>query len=302
MTLVSDPTPEFPNNTNTAFQVRLSDPLQLKGDGWETALVSISTPNKGIDAASFGMQDDDTLCEVTYSVVKENPVTMTAVSKEIRASDIFNIDGGVHSGAHLMELIRTRILRNMREVGQATHVTSKQETRMYWDLNVTPELTRSGDDASFSLTFHDRSDTKCQIWFNKALGVKMGWWKDDGTLGPNVIPQRNNWFIRNPTRAYFPSVSSSDAAITSTTTSQSITHRTTAFQNDLKTRSYDMIELSRNYTWQMNNLNAAFHYAVSVNKRAILVYTDLVQTSYMGHQKHELLREIFLKHNQHDTQ
>lgn len=33
----------------------------------------------------------------------------------------------------------------------------------------------------------------------------------------------------------------------------------------------------------------------------MLVYTDLVQTSYMGHQKHELLREIFLKHDNHDT-
>jgi len=47
--LVSDATKEFPNNTPSAFKVRLPLPLELNGGGWNVGLASISTPNAAVD-------------------------------------------------------------------------------------------------------------------------------------------------------------------------------------------------------------------------------------------------------------
>lgn len=133
MTLVSDPTPEFPNNTNTTFQVRLSDPLQLKGDGWEAALVSMSTPNKTINAATFGLQDTDTIFEVQYGVVSEsNPAILTPATRNITAQQIFNVPSGVKDGMHFMQLVQTQLYTNMRQLGQLAYDRDSVETRMYW--------------------------------------------------------------------------------------------------------------------------------------------------------------------------
>ena len=42
--VVSDKTPEYPDNENHTFKVRLPAPLHLSGYGWEVALYSLSMP------------------------------------------------------------------------------------------------------------------------------------------------------------------------------------------------------------------------------------------------------------------
>ena len=45
LTLVSDPTDEFPDNTNASFKTRLPVLLGLEGNGWNAALMALSIPN-----------------------------------------------------------------------------------------------------------------------------------------------------------------------------------------------------------------------------------------------------------------
>ena len=63
MTLISDATSEFPDNTNVDFKVRLAEPLHLKAEErWQAALVSMSTqnrPNTPLDR--LGLKQSDTL-------------------------------------------------------------------------------------------------------------------------------------------------------------------------------------------------------------------------------------------------
>ena len=47
LTLISDPTDEFPKNTNNSFKVRLPERLNLPGEGWHTSLMSLTVPDKG---------------------------------------------------------------------------------------------------------------------------------------------------------------------------------------------------------------------------------------------------------------
>ena len=47
LTLISDPTNEFPKNANHSFKVRLPERLTLQGDRWHTSLMSMSVPDQG---------------------------------------------------------------------------------------------------------------------------------------------------------------------------------------------------------------------------------------------------------------
>ena len=47
LTLISDPTDEFPKNANISFKVRLPERLTLPGDRWHATLLSMSVPGQG---------------------------------------------------------------------------------------------------------------------------------------------------------------------------------------------------------------------------------------------------------------
>jgi len=47
ITLISDPTNEFPKNANNSFKVRLPERLTLPGDRWHASLSSMSVPDQG---------------------------------------------------------------------------------------------------------------------------------------------------------------------------------------------------------------------------------------------------------------
>ena len=47
LTLISDPTDEFPKNANNSFKVRLPERLILPGEGWHASLMSLTVPDQG---------------------------------------------------------------------------------------------------------------------------------------------------------------------------------------------------------------------------------------------------------------
>ena len=47
ITLISDPTNEFPKNANNSFKVRLPERLTLPGEGWHASLMSLTVPDQG---------------------------------------------------------------------------------------------------------------------------------------------------------------------------------------------------------------------------------------------------------------
>ena len=47
ITLISDPTNEFPKNAKNSFKVRLPERLTLPGDRWHASLLSMSVPDHG---------------------------------------------------------------------------------------------------------------------------------------------------------------------------------------------------------------------------------------------------------------
>ena len=47
LTLISDPTDEFPKNANDSFKVRLPERLSLPGERWHASLMSLTVPDQG---------------------------------------------------------------------------------------------------------------------------------------------------------------------------------------------------------------------------------------------------------------
>ena len=47
LTLISDPTDEFPKNANNRFKVRVPERLTLPGEGWHATLLSMFVPDQG---------------------------------------------------------------------------------------------------------------------------------------------------------------------------------------------------------------------------------------------------------------
>lgn len=47
ITLISDPTDEFPSNQNNQFRVRLTSLLQLPGENWKASLWGLSVADEG---------------------------------------------------------------------------------------------------------------------------------------------------------------------------------------------------------------------------------------------------------------
>ena len=54
--LLSDTCKEFPDNTNSALKVQLTEPLQLEDGSCEVGLISLSMPDAGLKLLRRGME------------------------------------------------------------------------------------------------------------------------------------------------------------------------------------------------------------------------------------------------------
>ena len=66
LTLISDPTDEFPKNANNGFKVRLPERLTLPGEGWHASLMSLTVPDQGQSSAVIATDPHTQV--VTFSV------------------------------------------------------------------------------------------------------------------------------------------------------------------------------------------------------------------------------------------
>ena len=66
LTLISDPTDEFPKNANNSFKVRLPERLTLPGEDWHASLMSLTVPDQEQSNAVIATDPHTTV--VTFSV------------------------------------------------------------------------------------------------------------------------------------------------------------------------------------------------------------------------------------------
>ena len=69
ITLISDPTDEFPKNANNSFKVRLPERLTSPGEGWHASLMSLTVPDQGQSNAVISTDPHTQVVKFTVTYV-----------------------------------------------------------------------------------------------------------------------------------------------------------------------------------------------------------------------------------------
>ena len=128
LTLISDPTDEFPNNANNSFKVRLPERLTLPGAGWHASLMSLAVPDQGQSNAVI-VTDPHTkvirfkFTEVIrwYQLGSYRRVETPAIDAQIELEEIMNANQIVATGSMFWN-------RVMQEVHKQNHVHCGDQT------------------------------------------------------------------------------------------------------------------------------------------------------------------------------
>ena len=128
-TFISDPTQEFPNNTNTKFKVRLPLPLQLEGQ-WEASLWSLSVPDQELENKIVFQDTSQTILDFKFTIYrldghdsrtrKYSSVTVKAVNETLSVKDVMNestpAQTGVEFWQNCVRMMDETAVREMLEV------------------------------------------------------------------------------------------------------------------------------------------------------------------------------------------
>ena len=324
LTLISDPTDEFPKNVNNSFKVRLPERLNLPGEGWHTSLMSLTVPDKGQSNAVIATDPHTKVLKfkMTYVVRKFQLGTYRRVETKtvdcaLELEEIMNATQGVTTGSmfwkRAMQEVHNKIMHNvMNEQMQRLILEPDQKPIVSAKQNAVPRLTwKKGAMVINAIPEADliKADKSAitDIFINLAIALKFG-------LVVEKTSQNRTWYELGPNMQYtLPAIT-----YDSTTQPAGNSFRTaynwegkqytgvnptllfgnivSSITNDpLQVRTHDgvkFLQLSLMVQWQLNNLDASFEKIIGTTRRTMMVYSDIVESTVMGSGKFPLLREV----------
>ena len=317
LTLVSDPTNEFPNNANNSFKVRLPERLLLPGEGWHTSLMSPTVPDQGQSNAVIATDPHTKVIQfsVTYLTRKYvlgeyRRVSFKTKEYYVELEEIMSTKHPVTSGnlfwqRAMQEVHNTTMEQLMYEQDYAKTFDADERPLVSVKKNWMPMMTWKDN----ALILHavpkgellNGNKTKATSAFSLDLGVaeKFGFIEQpQGVVGHVLGP---NLQFTCPTVTYDGQTPSKDPS-NRTDYYWEGAHYAGSQPSDLTRDVMDQmfvvknkrLHLSRMVEWQFNNLNASFEKVVGTRKRTVMVYSDLVESTVVGSGKFPLLREVQL--------
>ena len=324
LTLISDPTDEFPKNANNSFKVRLPERLNLPGEGWHTSLMSLTVPDKGQSNAVIATDPHTKVLKfkMTYVIRKFQSDTYRRVETKtvdcaLELEEIMNANQGVTTGSmfwkRAMQEVHNKIMHNVMneqmqrlvlEAGQKPIVSAKQNAvpRLTWKkgamvINAIPQADLIKADKSAITDF----------FINLAIALKFGLVvektsqnKTSYELGPNIqytLPVVTYDSTTEPAGNSFRTVYNWEGKqYTGVNPTLLFGNIVSSITNDpLQVVTHDgvkFLQLSLMVQWQLNNLDASFEKIIGTTRRTMMVYSDIVESTVMGSGKFPLLREV----------
>ena len=154
LTLISDPTDEFPKNANNSFKVRLPERLSLPGDQWYATLMSLTVPDQrqsngviAMDPHTIFIQFTMTFLTRKYINGEYRQVTFKTKEYHVKLEDIMSSKQPVTSGNLFWKRVMQEVQnKNMQQImyeqrytwtherDERPHVTVKKNwmTTMAW--------------------------------------------------------------------------------------------------------------------------------------------------------------------------
>ena len=198
LTLVSDATNEFPDNTNNSFRMRIPNGLHLQGDGWHVALLSLTLPNR--TTHQFASGHKKTIIKTRFTSFSfKNP----NADKKLTAVELIQFDNYVNEADIAMARdgvgFWKNVIRTMNHNLDASMVNYRKNKNIYIFTNKTmfPTFTWDGEELVINKRGRDVSNELVRLpalysAFDIALEVAAQWGivqqDDNGNweAGPNL--------------------------------------------------------------------------------------------------------------------
>ena len=321
LTLISDPTDEFPNNANNSFKVRLPERLSLPGTGWHASLLSLTVPDQGQSNAVIATDPHTNVVKISVTFLTRKWVLGEYKRVEFKTKDygveleeIMSAKQSVTTGSEfwkrVMQEVHNKVMQALMNRQSAALTTDGGEYPVVSvKKNWMPMMTWKGD----ALVLHavgkgdlmnankskvtsaftmDLEIAKRFGFVEQPVGVDIGY-----VLGPNLqftCPTVTYTSQTQPANSDFPSARAD--------LNWNGEHYAGVQPSDLTSDNMDQmfevngkrLHLSRMVEWQFNNLDASFETIVGTSKRTVMVYSDIVESTVVGSGKYPLLREVQL--------
>ena len=302
VTLISDPTDEYPGNTNTDFKVRLAEPIRLPTEQqWQAAMVSLSTPNRPVAfVKDLGLKYQDTLIVYGMRIVNEKfsasdpkrvfdltqeSISVTGVFGDDKPDNLTGVEFWSNIAWALKQAQSFEILRNAR---RNTHWA-----KAYVNEMVMMDVDPIGQTAKLRATdsHYSPSEFGLNLTVAKYFELVREAYPGVYTLGRNATVEGFlGYESGRPVyrmRENLESGMSNDTLIS--------VKKWGPFGEPI-------VYFSRYVNWWFTGLNRAADTTSASSAdgkasstRLAMVYCDIVQSSLVGNQKHQLLRELTLK-------
>ena len=295
LTLISDATQEYPDNTNVDFKIRLAEPIHLKGDErWTAALISLSTPNRPSTLmGQLGLRRNDTLFAFGMHILhpglaNSDPGKIKDLTNvRVTVGDVFGDSLDSVTGTEFWSRI-VYLCKHFQtqELIQRSRAVSHWMT-YYDDEAVTMTLDPLHQHVQIQATNsnHSHGMFGLNLTVAKYFGLVAESRSGGYNLGPNAHYESFKTFdVGRPVHhVKYPLEYDMSSDANAMATRQIRTGETLAF-------------FSRYLTWTFGNLDRTFGEAAKMHKTQLaLVYCDLVQSTLVGNQKHPFLRQLALK-------
>ena len=319
LTLISDPTDEFPNNANNSFKVRLPERLSLPGEGWHASLLSLTVPDQGQSNAVIATDPHTKVVKISVTYLTRKWVTgmyrfVGYKTKDygVELEDIMSSKQSVTTGSEfwkrVMQEVHNKIMQSLlNEQDSALTFNADQRPIVSVKKNWMPMMTWKDD----VLVLHavptgdalksDKSTTTTTFAMDLGIAERFGFVQQlqgvtGHVLGPNLQFTFPTVTYTNQTQP--DSTDPAARADYNWNGEHFVAVQPTDLTSDVMDQVFEVkgnrLHLSRMVEWQLNNLNASFEKIVGTSKRTVMVYSDIVESTVVGSGKYPLLREVQL--------
>ena len=331
LTLISDPTNEFPENTNNDFKVRLPDGLRLEGKGWQVALLSLTLPNRDDQTGSFVFGTLNYVARVYYNVLhltgpKDKPLddyVLLKNSRNVIGPEVASATTGVAFWNKTMQLFNEDMVSNTNRLRKETIDQNRPTPTIYLKQSMVPSFYWDGEDLIIrrrtGCTDGNATTPKIYSSFDIAYEVALQWGfvkvDSNGKVVPGPNLQMNifkdeitSWNPIRKTTLALTGVSTLNGkalhAVRNLDIPQLPRVKATGSNETDTVWYYQLTEdkflekwvrLSGYVEWRLTNLNATYDTIHKHKGKTVMVYTDLQQSTIVGATKAQLLRQLVVR-------
>ena len=317
LTLISDPTDEFPKNANNSFKVRLPERLSLPGEGWHASLMSLTVPDQGQSNAVIAADPHTKVVKFKYPQLihkyqlgSYRRVETPTVTGEIELEDVMNTNQIVATGSQfwkrVMQEVHNDIMDRLMKKQFEMLVHNRDERPLISVKKIAmPQM--SWKEESLVIQAVPKKDllnqnhiTMVESYINLDIALKFGLLLKKSGSGTGT-----NAYRLGPKMTYTCRSETYDSS-TMPSGSQFRQYYNWEGEQYMGVNYFSnpfAITTVENVTWlklhmaferQLNNLDASFEKIVGTRKRTVMVYSYLVESTVVGSGKYPLLREVQL--------